>query len=146
MVVIPVSTILLYLGILLFFVWKIAFLGPLVAKGLWLSVWLLNHSVKFMETLPYAMIQGITISILETWLIYGMIAFIAAFLFNRKRKYLLMALASLAIVLSVQAVQNHFELRQKRLIVYSTPHSTAIDLLVGKKNYFIADSSFIQNR
>ena len=146
LVVIPVSTILLYLGILLFFVWKIAFLGPLVAKGLWLSVWLLNHSVKFMETLPYAMIQGITISILETWLIYGMIAFIAAFLFNRKRKYLLMALASLAIVLSVQAVQNHFELRQKRLIVYSTPHSTAIDLLVGKKNYFIADSSFIQNK
>ena len=146
LVVIPVSTILLYLGILLFFVWKIAFIGPLVAKLLWASVWVLNHSVKFMETLPHAMIQGITISIFETWLIYGMIAFVSAFLFNRRRKYLLMAMASLAVVLSVQAVQNHFELRQKRFIVYSAPRSTAIDLVSGKKDYFISDPGFMQNK
>jgi competence protein ComEC len=146
MVVIPVSTLVLYLGILLFFVSKIAFVGWGVAKLLIGSVWLLNASVKFMERLPFAIIQGISITILETWLLYFMLSFLTAFFFNRKRKYLLYCFASIAFILAVQVQQNYVESHQRRMVVYCAPRFTAIDLFDGKHNVFIADTAFMNNK
>jgi competence protein ComEC len=145
LVVIPVSTVVLYFGILLFFVWKVAGVGWLAAKGLIISVWLLNSSVKFMERIPYAIIQGISISVLETWIIYFTLAFLTAFLFNRRRQYLVLCLCSIVLVLVIQVQQNFVESHQKRLVVYYAPHATAIDLIDGKQNTFIADTAFMHN-
>ena len=146
LVVIPVSTVVLYLGVLLFFVSKIIFVGAFVAKLLYWSVYLLNGSVEFMEKLPYAIIQGISISIVETWLIYLMTGFLTAFFFNRKRKYILYFLSTIIVILAVQVQQNYVELHQQRIVIYNAPRSTAIDLISGKQTIFIADSSFINNK
>ena len=117
----------------------------IISKLLFWCTLFLNESVKWMEKIPHAIMQGISITIFETWMIYAVICLFVFFLIFKKKFYLYTSLISLIVVLTAQSVQSFFENSQKRFIVYSVPKASAIDFISGKKNILYADSSFVNN-
>lgn len=145
LIVIPISTIIIYLGIAVFLFAKFSIISSYLAVAFSWSITFLNGSVEWVELLPFSLLQGISISVIETWLIYGAIILIVFYFINRKYNYLLLALSAIVIVLGIQLFEQKMEYAQKRIIVYNIPNSTAIDFIEGKSNVFFADTSLIKN-
>ncbi|MGZ4059285.1 MAG: ComEC/Rec2 family competence protein, partial [Bacteroidia bacterium] len=145
LVVIPISTVIIYVGISVFSFSKI----PLFAKYLsicftW-SIWLLNSSVKWIEKLPYSLIQGIHISVFETWLMYILIILFFCYFTLRKYNYLIYALAGTILILCIQVSEQFHEFNQKEIVVYNIPKTSAVDFITGKNNILLTDSVFAKN-
>lgn len=144
-IVIPISTIIIYLGIALFAFAKLSFLASYLALGFSWSVWLLNYSVKQIEKWPHALLQGISISVLETWLIYGMVLLFIYYFINRRSIYLISALGVVILILCSQIVEQNVQFRQNKFIVYNIPKTSAIDFISSKSNVLLTDSAFAKN-
>lgn len=146
LVVIPVSTLIIYLGIVLFTFSKIPLVSKYVALVFGWLIWFLNASVKWMESLPYSAIEGISISGVETVLLYAMIIVLLFYLselkFNFLKLFFILGIALLTNQIIEQLMQSH----QKKLIVYSVPKVRAIDFICGKKNVVYADSAFAEDK
>ena len=145
LIVIPVSTLIIYVGIALFSFSTI----PLFVKYLaivftWL-IWFLNVSVKWIESLPYSLLQGISISVFETWLLYGLIILFLFYLSNRKYYFLIYSLSFCVFILISQVVEQQIQFNQKKIVVYNVAKTTAIDFVNSKQNVLLTDSVFAKN-
>ncbi len=145
LIVIPVSTLIIYVGIALFSFSAI----PLFVKYLaivftWL-IWFLNASVKWIESLPFSLSQGISISVLETWLLYGLIILFLFYLSNRKYKFLIYSLSFCVVILISQVVEQQMQFNQKKIVVYNVAKTTVIDFICSKQNVLLTDSVFAKN-
>ncbi|MFH1321799.1 MAG: ComEC/Rec2 family competence protein [Bacteroidota bacterium] len=146
LIVIPMAVVIIYLGIFLFILSPVSWLSGAMAKAFTASIAFLNGSVKYIEQFPYSLTQGISITILETWLIYILIAFILAFFMINQMKYLRYGLLFFAVFLVFQSAENYREEMQRKFIVYNIAQTSAYDFINGKQNLLIADSSLINNK
>lgn len=146
LIVIPLSAVILIYGLFVLMVGKIAVIGPFCAKLFSWMVWVLNESVRMIEGLPGAIMEGISISIAETWMIYALICCLVIFLFYRRKNYLEYGLFLFAVLLSLQVYENYKERKQRLLVIYNVPKATAINFVSGKKCFMIADSSLLRNK
>ncbi|MCW3085394.1 MAG: ComEC/Rec2-related protein [Bacteroidetes bacterium] len=144
-IVIPVSTVIMYAGIALFLFSKISFLAAYIALGFSWSVWLLNASVKWIEKWPYALIEGISITVTETILIYGIIVFLFYYFTKKQFKYLVYVFCAAVLLIISQLTEQQEQFRQKKIIVYNIPKTSAIDFVDAKSNVLLTDSAFAQN-
>jgi competence protein ComEC len=144
-IVIPVSTVIIYLGIALFAFNQVPVISVYLAKGFSWCVWLLNASVKMIEKWPCALQEGISITVPETWLLYGMILLFAYYFFKRKVNYLFGGLLAAVFILCLQVREQEQQYRQRKMIVYDISKTSAIDLITAKQNALLADLSLAQN-
>jgi competence protein ComEC len=145
LVVIPVSTVIIYLGIALFALAKITIISTYLALGFSWSIWFLNASVKVIEKMPHALIQGITISLWEMIIIYVVMLFFMMFLERKRSRFLFFSLSAVIILLWFQVQEQLDQNRNNKLIVYNVPRSTAIDFISSTTNVLLADSTFSKN-
>ncbi len=105
LVIIPLTAIIIYGGmVLLLFTWwqtGSLFIGKIVG---WL-VHLLNSTVLWIDHLPYAVINNIHTSALDTWLIYAAIVLSINFFFKKQPQFLIASLSTMCIMLMVQIAQ-----------------------------------------
>jgi len=146
LIVIPVSTLIIYSGITLFCVSKIAFVAKYITLIFVGLLTFLNFSVKYIEKLPDALLQGISISIFETWMIYGIITFFLFYFTQRKYIYLILSFCVLLFVLLIQVFEQQKEFSIKRIVVYNVAKTSAIDFIDVKKNVLLTDTSFASNQ
>lgn len=140
LLVIPLSTLVLCMGIVLFIVAGI----PILLKYMLLlfkpMVALLNICVMTIQKLPYALIDNIYVNQLETIFLYGIIIFLF-FYFTKKSTYYLMASLSFIIVLlSSFSFNNYQSQKQKRIIIYNAPKVYAIDFINSKNTVLFTDT------
>jgi len=140
LIVIPVSTIIIYLGIGLIFLSKITFVADYLAFLFNFFIWFLNESVKWMEQLPLAILSKISISIFETWLLYFCIIFLVIYFINKKVILLKFSLILFLILLLYQVVEQYNHLHQKKIVVYNVSKHSAIDFIYGRENFLLSDS------
>lgn len=145
LIVIPVSTFVIYSGVLLFAVSPVEIISNYVALVFKSLVWFLNKSVVLVEKLPYSLLQGISINLIETWLIYILIIFILAFFVQQNIKFMRFAFFIIISLLFYQIIENHFQHEQKKFIVYNINKISAYDFIDGKENFLLSDSSFIND-
>ena len=143
--VIPISTVIIYLGISVFAISKIPLLAKYLSICFTWCIWLLNASVKWIEKMPYSLIRGIHITVFETWLLYGLIILYFCYLILRKYNFLIYALVATIIFLCVQLVEQSEQFHQKKFIVYNIPKISAIDFINAKGNVLLTDSVFAKN-
>ncbi len=143
--VIPISFGIMFIGIAVFVFCKVPFLIKFIALLFNCSIWLLNSSIRLIEKLPHALLQGISISVLETWLIYGIIFLFVYYFTSRKYKYLVYALTTCVVLLMSLSIQQFIEYRQKKLIVYNIPKTSAIDFVSAKANVLFTDTAFAKD-
>ena len=146
LIVIPVLTLIIYLGIAFFIFSSVAPLAAILAKILSFTIFILNESVKFIEHLPFAVLQNISINLFENAIIYLLIFALMAFFSLYKIKYLHAALFLIIALLFMQLFEGYSEHQQKKIIVYNIPKTSAYDFIDGQQNFLLADSSFINNK
>lgn len=146
LIVIPVSTMIIYLGISFLVFSKVSVLSAWLAAGFSWSVWFLNISVKKIEEIPGAVSDGISISSFETLIAYVIIFLVCGYFAGRRYFMLQASLAFIVFFLFLQIIEQYREAHQKQLVIYNIPKSKAIDIIYGKKNYVITDTCGSPNR
>lgn len=145
LIVIPVSTAVIYLGIAMFAFVKVSVLAGYLAIGFNYSVWFLNQTVFEMEKWPYALLSGVSISVVETLLIYTSIILLFFYFIKPAFKLLFISLSLLLFIgcsqISEQLQQEH----QKKFIVYNIPKTSAIDFVSARSNVLLTDTAFAKN-
>jgi competence protein ComEC len=143
MIVVPLSNLIIYCGMLVLLISPFSFVAAWSAKLLALLVYLLNSSIRYIESMPGSVSKGIHITAFETLLIYlGMIT-IVTFLASRRRIYLGYALLAAIAFASSAAVKSYSVMHQKKMIVYDIRKSSSIDLISGKDHVLLCDSALI---
>ena len=146
LLVIPAAFLILYIGVSYFALGWIPGIGYLIGKALGWSIWLLNLSVEWVESLPGSLLQGLDIGILETWLIYVFILFLIFYWVYKRSNALLWATAILAMIMLVQ-VQEIYDLKRfDHLVVYDVRGQSVINLVGEKENLLFCDSILAQNK
>ncbi len=145
LIVIPISTLIIYLGIAVFLFSQVPFFVKYLSIVFAWLIWFLNASVKWIESLPFSLLQGISISVFETWIMYGLIVLLLFYLYNRKYKYLVYSLSFCIIILISQVIEQYKQFQQKKMIVYNVPKTSAIDFIQAKENTLFTDSVFSSN-
>jgi competence protein ComEC len=145
-IVIPVSTLIIYLGIALFAFSKISFIAIWLGVGFSWMVWLLNHTVQMIEKWPHALIQGISISVFETLLIYIIVLGLLYYFTKKAGSYLITSLLALILFLCLQIKEQYFQNNQKKLIVYNIRNVSAIDFIQNRSNTLLTNPEFGNNQ
>lgn len=143
--VIPASTLILYLGVALFVLCWIPVAGAIAGFLLDKTIWLMNQVVFHIESLPFALLQGISISVPESWFIYAIVSGLVVFFYYNRNSFLITSLGALTLLIGWNAAEKILNMQQRKLIVYSVPKTTAIDFICGTDHVFIADSALLHD-
>lgn len=146
LIVIPISTLIIYFGIGVFSFSKIPALAKYIAIAFIGLISFLNISVKYIEKLPFALLQGISISVFETWLVYGMIILFLFYFTKHKYVYLISSFVVLSFFLLMQIGEQQKEFYQKKIVVYNINKTSAIDFIDSKQNVLYTDSTLANNQ
>lgn len=145
LVIIPLSTIILYGGVLLLVIAKIPIIGVVTAKILYFLLWTLKSTVELFEKLPFAVVEGVAITTFQTFLIYGLIIGIIC-LWQLKKSVFLKSSLVLSVLLSSLFIINQWQLNQQhKIVIYAINNSSAIDIIKGSDNVLLADSALLSN-
>jgi competence protein ComEC len=146
LIVIPITEGIMSLGFVFLFsnlsVDVAKFMGFLLEYG----VYWLNQLIFMLEKLPYSSLQGVGISVLETYFIYWLIFSLAAFLVLKQFKWIVVSFVVLCILCTYQIIEKYKFSNQENLIVYQVNKSTAIDFTNGFEFAFWADSQLLENK
>jgi competence protein ComEC len=140
LLVIPLSTLVIYLAMGLLAVSFIPYLSTAVAFLLKISVGLLNFCIVQIEHLPYSL-SYISLDIKQTILIFMVIFSLSAYYYNKKFVPLALGLISLLLVCVVDLQIKYNTLRNQKIIVFAGQKSTHVNFIDHGKNYvFTTDS------
>ncbi len=145
LIVIPVVTVLMYLGLLLLMLSSMGFLWLPLIKFYSGWLWLMNTGVQWVEKQAAFLITEIHVSRLELVLLYVLI--ISGFLWLTKGGYKRLVLTMLSIIfIGFSQLYEKYNLQQAAtMVVYSSKGHTAIGLYHPSQSLFIADSAFLQD-
>ncbi len=138
--VIPLSTGVLLIGLVLLAISFISPLAVLIGKLLTWLIYFLNWTVFATEKLPFSLISDIHIDTLQCWLLMGvLISFILLFEF-RSMKWMYAAFLFALLFSGLQ--WRHFQesVNRNQMVVYSISGHQAVEFIDHGKSYFFADS------
>lgn len=139
-IVIPFTTIILYFGLLFF---SISFYSPaagFIGKIMTFLVNGMNNSVETIKEFPLSLIDGISISEIESVGLYCLVICTGLFLVRRKGAFFLPLLGSILFLLLINLHQLYGVLRQKSVVLYNIKDVTAINFIDGRTSYMVHDA------
>jgi len=142
-VAVPLSGLIIYLGIAVLALSFWPWLSLWLAKALSYSLMFLNGSISFIEQLPFSVSRAVPVNFTEMLLIYAIVIGICVFLLQHKSKVLIGVTAFVFLLMISVTIRNYSALVQKEIIVYQVNKHTAIDFFDGRSGFFICDSAFI---
>ncbi|MCU0434720.1 MAG: ComEC family competence protein [Bacteroidia bacterium] len=143
MAVIPLSTLIMYGGLLLLVA------APLGQIGKWVAVpvcWLLdvlNGAVRYTEFLPSAVLYSSQWSLLQLSLLYSLLAAGVCWLWMQRPRLLTAAVTAAVLLLTTIIANDIQQMQTRKLIVYSLPGATAIGTQQGTQHILFSDSTLI---
>ena len=136
--VIPLATFIIIGGILLFVIHAIPLIPQYLVWAVNKLLLFLNFSVEWVDGLPFSLSLGISITILETVLIYSIILLILPAFINRNFQKIKIALFLTLLLISFQIFEKMTIQNQHYFVVYNIADERAIDFVDGTKSYFVA--------
>lgn len=142
-VVVPLASFVLYSGVGALMLCWVPWLGSMlftIHSGL---IWSMNKFNLLLTSLPYALINGIDISLLQTVLLYVLFLLLIIFFAVHRFKFFVLAVC-IVVVLSVQEIAEVVQQKhQQQLTVYSVRGATAVSFVSGQQATVLADSSLL---
>lgn len=139
LLLIPLTTLILYGGVLLLLISGTGTLALFLAGQLSWLIDLMKRLMYFFSDLPGAVLKGLWISPAECAGLFLLIAGITFFLLSRKAGWLTAALGILLLLLFFQTLENYRHSRQRRLICFHTGRITVIGFLAGETAVLLED-------
>lgn len=138
-IAVPLSGIILYGEMLLLLVYPVDLLNRFTGALLSFFINLLNRLIEQTSRLPFAVTSNIPFSLLQLWLLYGVLISIAVWLFYRRPAWLMGGLCCAAGLFLAGSFTRIRQKQQQKLIVYNIPRYRAIDILDGFDCLFLGD-------
>ncbi len=136
--VIPLATLALWVGVLLFLVVKIPYLNTLVGIVLGSIVWLMNKSLLLIEKLPFALLDGLYLAYFDMILFYFAIFGASLWFFTKNPRWIFASLIVLCVFLGKKSY-NFYENQQNALfVVHNSYKKTFIGAIGNQKAIYQA--------
>jgi competence protein ComEC len=142
LVVIPLSTVVMYAGMLLLVFAAVPYVSDFIVAILKGTLFLLNGSVRLTETLPGAVIHTTRIGLLQLFLLYTFAGGLFLFWIRKHLRWLQLAGVSGIALLLLLLVQQQRESAQRELLVYSLKQASGIGFISGTNAVLLGDSTF----
>ena len=144
-IVVPLSSLILYVEIfLLAFSW-IPFLGSWLGKITTWLVWLMNEIILCIDHLSFSVWNNIPATRLSTLLLYAIVIVFSAWLINKSRQFFQFTMICL-LYFAIQYAWGKWESsHQQKIIVYNVPQHKAIDFVSGNEYWFEGDSILLKD-
>ncbi len=145
MVVIPLSTLVLVVGI---FLLAISFISPLASVTALILEWLvkaLNWTVIKTETLPFSLINNIHITSFQCWLLMAILLAIILLFESRSVRWLYFSFGLTVVFVAIQWSHYFNAVDQPRMIVYSINKHQAMEFIDRGQSQFFCDSSLLSD-
>ncbi len=117
---------------------------PLISRAIG---WILTHEIKLMnliikgvESLPRSVTEGIHYSILQTLLLYCIIAFLFYFALKKKNIHFIAGLTCFTLFTIEFAFRKITNVQRQEITVYAIPKATALHFNAGTKGWLLSDS------
>lgn len=139
LVAVPLSAIILYLGIFIICIAGWSWLASLVGAAATYLVYLLNNFIRYMAKFPLALTETGLLSGFQMVLLYAFLACLCYGLYYNRRSARLPAiwlLSAMLVLQTIAEIRNHL---QKKLVVYNVKGITAIEIISGVNSLQIGD-------
>ena len=136
---VPLSTIILYVEIFLVaFAW-IPLVGMYLGKLTWWLVWMMNEIIFWFNSLSFSVWNQISISVVATIFLYGFVICAGYWLLNKNKAVFKLSLFLLLCFSALTGYTKWQSKDQQKLIVYNIPQHRSIDFISGNTYKFIGD-------
>lgn len=139
--VIPLATLILYGGILLFIA---SFFSPaayIISILLNWLVWFLNVNVKLIDSVPFSHISGVFIYPLEVPLLYLLIGSLTLFMLRKHTIYLKLSMIIMLTLTGFWSFKTITATTSKQLIIYNASNRLAINFMGEGQNILITEDN-----
>ena len=144
-IAIPMSTIALYLSVLVILVSPFRIVAGFIGKIFSLSISILNYGLEFVEKLPYSVYEGIHISALQMFVVFGLIVFLSIYLLSKRVKYLIAGLILIVIFLGINLNSYISRTKAVEFIVFNISKKSLVGFRANDKLIFVdVDTSDVQ--
>jgi competence protein ComEC len=141
LLVVPAATLVLYSGVAaLFFAW-VPLLNNVLFKVHFGITWGMNEFNLWVNRLPNAVINGIDISVLQTWLLYTLLLLFILFFAFKQLRYFVLATVVVAALVAQEVTEVMVQQNQRSLVVYNMRNATAFSFLHGQQATVVSDQT-----
>lgn len=141
MVAVPLTTVILYLEILLICLSYFTSIGAVLGILINESILKLNEFVFYLSHLKFSVWSGIQINFAQTILLYIFLTLFVVWLKQKKANYFIYSLI-IVFILSVSFMVQRIQIfRQNKIIVYNISKQKSLEFLYQNQYEFIADQS-----
>lgn len=146
LVVIPAAMIIIALGLGLFITAWIPPVASLFGLTLTGVIFVMNWVVKSIDKLPVSLIEGISISVLECWLIYTILVLIILARETRKLRFLNLAMIGCITMLVIDHMEDFQNKMNREIIFYSIKDEPNINFIAGPENQLVCSTQLFADR
>lgn len=139
------AAIVMYTGIFVLIFSFIPFISNILAKILSWLILAMNECIGFIEDLPFSVSKNIRFDMIDSIFLFLLFVSVIYALLYRSKKLIFISLFSIISLQSKQLYQNFIKNNSKKLIVYSVPKSSAIELFYAEKQVLFTDSLLIND-
>lgn len=143
-IAVPLSTLILYAGVLLLAFSGIGFISIYLGKFVGALTWLMNKAILWINNLSFSVWDKIPATVLSTCILYVIIIGFSAWFIKKDKRYFSLALYSLFAFMALLLFNNWQVSKQQKIIVYNVAGYQAIDFVSGHKYRFVGDSVLMQ--
>ena len=146
LVTVPLSSFILIGELALCAIAFIPTIASVVGAVLTFCIRLMNDYIEQYDAVSFTTWGGLSISVLQTILLYLFIAGISYWLLTQKKRALMLGLTSLSAFFLLRAFSFIEANYQSKLIIYNIPRYQAIDFIEGRNTYFTGDAVLCQDQ
>jgi competence protein ComEC len=139
-VAIPLSSVVIYLAILLLCVNFVPYLSVGIAFLLKWSVWLMNLLIVGIQNLPFA-VSAMPLRFDQMLMLFAAVACITIFFYSRKFAALIGGLSLIIAILVISVLIKWQTLHTREFVVYSSSKSLHVNFINCGRNYVLTEDS-----
>jgi competence protein ComEC len=145
LIIIPLTTVILYVGILLIvFSWQ-STAAFWIGKAIFWGIKATNLLVESIDRLPFSTLNGISISIPETLLVYVILFTFIGYILLKRAFWMQTALVCALVLAGFNVYEKNEQAGQQYFMVYHVPGHSAMAGFTGYDAQLITDSTLAQN-
>ncbi len=146
LLVIPAAYLLLVMGIILLVTSLYSPVSDIIGWMMQLLVHTINNAVKFIDQLPFSLVEGISISVIETYTIYSLILFFAYGFVMHSLRWINFGLILIILLFSIDLYEDKFLKTGKQIVIYDIKNHIAVDFIKGKNHVFFSDNELVHDK
>ncbi|MDD5570489.1 MAG: ComEC/Rec2 family competence protein [Bacteroidales bacterium] len=139
LIVIPISTVVIYLAIAVIVLSPFQIISFFLAKAMAFLTFIMNSVIFYIEHLPFSKFYGIYLSLPETLILFLTVSFILAFIILKRPVFANITLTLFAVFLLFILTERFENLKKKEFAVYSINKTSAIGFVDKNKNILLSD-------